>query len=82
MQITFAMVIQEETTRMIKGFAYSNGNAPLLIETSRTASSTLNAWKIGRLFPLSSPWGARTTAKVASFVNYELWPIMWSFCDM
>jgi hypothetical protein len=31
MQITFAVVILEETTRMIEGFAYSDGNAPLLI---------------------------------------------------
>jgi hypothetical protein len=26
--------------------------------------------------------GGQTTAKVVSFVNHELWQIMWLFCDM
>jgi hypothetical protein len=55
MQIIFTMGILEETTRMTKGFVYSNGNAPLLIETSRMPSSTMNACKIWCLFPSSSP---------------------------
>jgi hypothetical protein len=41
MQIIFSMGILEETTEMTKGFAYSNDNAPLLIETSRMPSLTL-----------------------------------------
>jgi hypothetical protein len=53
MQITFAMVMLEETTRMTKGFAYSNGNAPLLI--LQNAFFNLNACKIGRISPSSAP---------------------------
>jgi hypothetical protein len=37
------MGILEETTRMTEGFAYSDGKAPLLIETSRMPFSILIA---------------------------------------